>query len=54
MGKDTKKKVEKVVNCILKELRMTRKKYDEVKGAASKMKAIGKLEILTPTTIVVT
>ena len=41
--KDSKKKVEKVIDSILKESRMTRKEFDEVKGIAMEMKASGHL-----------
>ena len=51
--KESKKKVEKVIDYILKELGMTRKKIDEVKWIAMEMKASGKSELLTPTPIVV-
>ena len=39
--KDSKKKVEKVIDSILKESGMTRKEFDEVKGIAMEMKANG-------------
>ena len=51
--KDSKKKVEKVIVSILKELGMTRKEFDEVKGIAMDMKASGRTKILTPTPIVI-
>ena len=51
MDKDTKKKVEKVIDSILKESRMSRKEFEEVKGIALEMKASGQTEILTPTPI---
>ena len=53
MDKDTKKKVEKAIDSILKELGMTRKEFDEVKGVSFEMKASGQVDILTPTPIVV-
>ena len=37
--KDSKKKVDKVIDSILKELGMSRKEFDEVKGIAMEMKA---------------
>ena len=49
--KDPKKKVEKVIDSILKESRMTRKEFDKVKGIAMEMKASGQFNILTPTPI---
>ena len=51
--KDSKKKVEKVIDSILNELGMTRKEFDEVKGIAMEMKASGQSKLLTPTPIVV-
>ena len=39
--KDSKKKVEKVIDSILKESRMSRKEFEEVKGIAMEMKANG-------------
>ena len=51
--KDSKKKVEKVIDSILKEFGMSRKEFDEVKGIAMEMKASGQTKILTPTPIVV-
>ena len=39
--KDSKKNVEKVIDSILKESRMTRKEFDEVKGISMEMKANG-------------
>jgi NACalpha-BTF3-like transcription factor len=51
--KDSKKKVEKVIDSILKELGMKRKEFDEVKRIAMEMKASGQSKILTPTPIVV-
>ena len=39
--KDSKKKVDKVIDSIPKELGMTRKEFDEVKGIAMEMKASG-------------
>lgn len=51
--KDSNKKEEKVIDSILKESRMTRKEFDEVKGIAMEMKASGQSELLTPTPIVV-
>ena len=54
MDKDTKKKVEKVIDSILKESRMSRKEFKEVKGIALEMKASGQTKILTPTPITMT
>ena len=51
--KDSKKKVEKVIDSILKESRMTRKYFDEVKGITMEMKANGQTELLTLMPIVV-
>ena len=51
--KDSKKKVEKVIDSILKEFGMIRKEFDEVNGIAMEMKASGQTELLTPTPIVV-
>ena len=51
--KDSKKKVDKVIDSILKEPRMSRKEFDEVKGIAMEMKANGQSELLTPTPIAV-
>ena len=48
MDKDIKKKVNKVINSILKESGMSRKEFEEVKGIALEMKASGQTEILTP------
>ena len=48
IDKDTKKKAEKVIDSILKELGMSRKEFEEVKGIALEMKASGKTEILIP------
>ena len=50
---DSKKKVEKVIDSILKESRITRKEFDEVKGIAMGVKASGQSELLTPTPIAV-
>ena len=52
MDKDTKKKVDKVIDSILKESRMSRKEFKEVKGISMDMKANGKSKILNPTPIV--
>ena len=41
MVKDSQKKVEKVIESILKESSMTRKEFEEVKGNAKEMKASG-------------
>ena len=51
--KDFKKKLEKVIDSILKELGMSRKEFDEVKWIAMEMKASGQSELLTPAPIVV-
>ena len=51
--KDYKNKVEKVIDSTLKEFRITRKEFDEVKGIAMEMKASHQIEILTPTPIAV-
>ena len=51
MDKDIKKKVEKVIDSILKALGKSRKEFEEVKGIALEMKASGQTEILTPTPI---
>ena len=51
--KDSKKKVEKVIDSILKESKMSRKEFDEVKGIAMETKSSGQTELLTPTPIVV-
>ena len=51
MDKDIKKKVDKLIDSILKELGMSRKEFEEVKGIASKMKASRQIKLLTPTTI---
>ena len=53
IAKDSKKKVEKVIDSILKELGMKRNEFDEVKGIPMEMKASGQSKILTPTSIVV-
>ena len=49
--KDSKKKVEKVIDSILKESGMSRKEFDKVKGIAMETKVIGPSELLTPTPI---
>ena len=51
INKDIKKKVDKVIDSILKELGMSRKELEEVKGIAMDMKASGKSKILNPTPI---
>ena len=51
MDKDIKKKVDKVIDSILKESGMSRKEFEEVKGIALEMKASGQTKLLTPTTI---
>ena len=48
-----KKKVEKVIDSILKESRMYRNEFDEMKGILMEMKANGQSKILNPTPIVV-
>ena len=53
MDKDTKKKVEKVIDSILKQSQMTRKEFFEVKGVALEIKVSGNIEILSPMPIVV-
>ena len=53
MDKDTKKKVDKLIESILKKSGMSRKEFGEVKGIAMDMKASGKTKILTLTPIVV-
>ena len=54
IDKESKKKVEKVIDSIHKESGMTRKEFNEVKGIAMEMKASGKTKVLavTPMTIV--
>ena len=47
------KKVKKVIDSILKESRMLRKEFEEVKGLAKEMKESGQTKILSPTPIVV-
>ena len=49
--KDSKKKVEKVIDSILKKCGMTRKEFDEVKGIAMEMKARSQKKKITPTPI---
>ena len=51
MDKDIKKKVDEVIDSILKESRMLRKEFEEVKGIASEMKPSSKTKLLTPTSI---
>ena len=51
--KDSQKKVEKVIESILKESGMSRKEFEEVKGITKEMKASGQFEILTPTPIAI-
>ena len=51
MEKDYQKKVEKVIDSILKESGMTRKEFEEIKGIAKEMKATEESKILTPTPI---
>ena len=51
--KDSKKKVEKIIDSILKESGMSRKEFDEVKGIAMEMKESGQTKLLTPTPIIV-
>ena len=53
MEKDSQKKVEKVIESILKESSMSRKEFEEVKGIAKEMKESGQSKILTSTPIVV-
>ena len=53
MEKDTKKKVNKAIDSILKESGMTRKEFDELKGVRREMKASGQTKILTPTPIAI-
>ena len=53
MEKDTKKKVDKVIESILKESSMSRKEFNEVKGVALEMKVSGQIDIITPTPIIV-
>ena len=45
--KDSKKKIEKVIDSILKESWMTRNKFEEVKVIAMEMKASGQSKLLT-------
>ena len=45
---ESQKKVEKVIDSILKNSRMIRKEFEEVKGIEKEMKESGKIEILTP------
>ena len=52
-NKESKKKVEKEIDSIHKELGMTRKEFDEIKGIALEMKASGQTEVLAATPIVV-
>ena len=51
--KERKKKVEKEIDSIDKELGMTREEFNEIKGIALEMKANGKVEVLETTPIVV-
>ena len=51
MEKDIKKKVDKVIDSILKELGMSRKEFEEVKGISLEMKATSQTGLLTPTPI---
>ena len=51
VAKDSQKKVEKVIDSILKEFGMSCKEFEEVKGIAKEMKESGKTKILTPTPI---
>lgn len=51
--KESKKKVEKEINSIIKESSMTQKEFDEIKGIALEMKDSGKIELLVATLIVV-
>ena len=53
VAKDSQKKVEKVIESILKESGMLCKEFEEVKGIVKEMKESGQTEILTPTPIVV-
>ena len=41
MEKETKKKADKAIDSILKELGMSRKEFDELKGVAMGMRASG-------------
>ena len=45
VNKESKKKVEKVIDSILKESGMTRKEFNKVKGIAMEMKASGQSEV---------
>ena len=51
--KDSKKKVEKVIDSILRESGMSRKEFEEVKGISLEMKANNQSKLLTPTLIAV-
>ena len=51
--KESQKKMEKVIESILKELGMSRKESGEVKGIAKEMKESGQSKILTSTSIVI-
>ena len=51
--KESKKKVDKVIDSILKQSRMSRKGFNEVNGIAMEMNATSQTELLTPTPIVV-
>ena len=53
MEKDTQKKVDKAIDSILKEFRMTRQEFNELKGVAKEMKESGQTKILIPTPILV-
>ena len=46
IDKDSQKKVAKVIDSILKESRMSRKEFDEMKGVALEMKASEKYKFL--------
>ena len=46
---DSKKKVKKVVESILKESSMTRKEFEKIKGLAKEMKESGQMEIVSHT-----
>ena len=50
-AKESQKKVEKVIDSILKESRMSRREFEEVKVIAKEMKESGQTKILTPTPI---
>ena len=53
LEKETKKKVDKTIESILKDSKETRREFDELKGIGMEMKASGQSKILTPTPIVV-